>query len=358
MKLYRVLPFEWHERDGQIHIARGGYTARFTDPAIADMLVALLSTDSEPVDIGAVRATFAAPERPVFDQLVRFLGERRILVALSDDAAESAPPEGPRDVMFWAFSQSTASVRSQLDAIGICVVGVNRTSAELCRSLIAAGAPPALVIDDPLMRNRDLFDDAQPDAPRWDIDLPVEPVTDWHASMERHGAGCIVATTDHGATHHLKRWNARCLAHGLHFYPVALEQYVGRMGPLLIPGETACYGCLVTRENAARPTASRIPYEASPRHAYDAAAGFLPAMTTALGAMASIELLKFYAHLLPTPADRLVEHNFIGGKSTSRPVLKVPRCPVCSDLLAVPETQILKEPPLVAEISDFHRTHG
>jgi molybdopterin-synthase adenylyltransferase len=353
---YRVLPFEWREEDGAINLARGGFSTRFTDPAVAAFLELLLGRQSGPVDPEALKAELAAPEHDLFERVVEFLAQRRILVAWDlDDAAAQYPAETPRDVFFWEFMESAQTVAARLESIGIAVVGVNETARQLCQSLAASGAGPRLIIDDPLLRNLSLFDGDTVVQERWNNSGSIVAADRWEQALVEHNIGCVVATGDHGGTHHFNRWNARCLEKELHFFPVLLRQYQGLVGPFVIPGETACYACYRARDNSAKPSPSRLPYEQSPTHAWQSAVGYLPPMATMLGALASVELIKFYAQLLPSAASRVIEFNFIGSKATPRPILKVPRCPACSTLNEHARVQILKEPGIASTINDFHR---
>jgi thiazole/oxazole-forming peptide maturase SagC family component len=105
---------------------------------------------------------------------------------------------------------------------------------------------------------------------------------------------------------------------------------IGSVGPLVVPGDTACYECLRARENAnlADPQLAR----ASEAGAFQrrAVTGFHPSMASVLGDLAAIELTKFFGGGLPTRVGRLIEVNLLATTLRTRKVLKVPRCQVCS----------------------------
>ena len=64
------------------------------------------------------------------------------------------------------------------------------------------------------------------------------------------GLDCVVATADFSGQQLLRHWNSWCVNRGCTFLPVMLDKGIGCVGPLVVPGETACYECLRARENS------------------------------------------------------------------------------------------------------------
>jgi len=63
-----------------------------------------------------------------------------------------------------------------------------------------------------------------------------------------------------------------------------------------------------------------------------AAVGLLPPMASVLGGIAAMEALKCLGGFIPSDAlGQILEVNLIALGATSRRVLKVPRCPDCSE---------------------------
>jgi hypothetical protein len=69
-------------------------------------------------------------------------------------------------------------------------------------------------------------------------------------------------------------------------------------------------------------------------------------MASILGNIAAFELIKLYSGALPrSKVGTLIEVNLLGTKLTSRKVLKVPRCIICSQLNSRSFTALQKSVP-------------
>ena len=111
--------------------------------------------------------------------------------------------------------------------------------------------------------------------------------------------------------------------------PAALDSFIGFVGPLVVPRETACFECLIGRENSniKNPDAESALRSATLRSRGHA--GFHPAMASVLGDFAAMELIKFAADVIPWRIGALFEINMLSPEMTTRRVLKLPRCAVC-----------------------------
>ena len=88
----------------------------------------------------------------------------------------------------------------------------------------------------------------------------------------------------------MRPWNEFCVRHRRPFLPVVLQDLIGYIGPIVVPGETACFECLRARQNSnlINPETQR----AAEARAFDgqAIAAAHPAMSASLGAIAGFEL--------------------------------------------------------------------
>jgi bacteriocin biosynthesis cyclodehydratase domain-containing protein len=236
------------------------------------------------------------------------------------------------------------------------VLGVNAISERLVHGLRLSEARDLQVVDYPLLRNLSFFDvQGRLREGRWRADFPVISTGQWTEASGLKKGDCVVAASEFGGAHLLRKWNEFCVSRELHFYPVVLDRYTGYLGPLTIPGETPCYECARARENAnfQKPELERArEFEAA---SHQPAVGAHPCMASMLGELASLELLKFYARLAPPRVDRLIEFNLLGSEMRSRKVLRIPRCSVCSSLFERPGMSTLKHPGVTKEIVDFYR---
>ena len=264
---------------------------------------------------------FPPPERPSADELVGQLVAARLL-------AERDTPAGPEsglDIFYWQFGASAREVTARLDRAGLVIVGVNAISRHLVQSLAAAGVTAITLVDDERLRDRPGDHAAPPgdpgpaaiDAARWTADE----------------VGCLVATSAHGDQQALRAWNTRAIERGHPFVPVLLQNFIGYVGPIVFPGQTACFDCLRARWNAhADPAEVRGALDAIAVEDRDVI-GFHPAMAAVLGHVAAFELTKLWGQTLPNRRIGVqIEINLLGPRLTTRRVLKVPRCPTCSPL--------------------------
>jgi bacteriocin biosynthesis cyclodehydratase domain-containing protein len=327
-ELLRALPFQVIDLESGIVLKRGCTEVR-VDGENAALVIQLLC---EQLDSGRgatreqLQEPFAPGDRAAVGDLVDFLHERRLLIQAGD--AEPPGVERSVDVFHWHFGLTTERVATKVTQRGIAVVGLNRITRALTGTLVEAGTGDVRVIDHPVLRNAALFPDG---AAAWPDSLP-EPMrfdADEDPTAMFRGIGCIVAASDFGGRRLLARWNQACIDRDLHFLPIVLEDLVGWVGPLVVPGRTACLACLQARMNATlvRPAAAAVDRAAEGRRAL---AGAHPAMADELGTVAAMELLKLYGGIRGWQVGRLVEVNLLTTSMTSHRVLRVPRCPACS----------------------------
>lgn len=274
---------------------------------------------------------FPAVVRPAVDQLIDALEARRLLTDASDFGMPSEGEE-PLDVFYWHFNKRTGDVERNFQKARATVLGANCVSRQLVSALCQAGVGPVEVIDYPLLSNVRLFDeDGRVLEEQWPARLGrPRPYREWFEATAGREAGCLVVTSDFGGQHLLRDWNRHCVQERIQFLPVILQDLVGYVGPLVVPGEGACLECLRARENSHMddPQTRRMPeYGAYEGQVINA---FHPSMASVLGDIAAMELLKLYGQLMRSRlVGRVIEINMLVPDLTERRVLKVPRCAVC-----------------------------
>jgi len=276
---------------------------------------------------------FVPSVAPLVKQLIEQLLARHLLAPAEEADPAAEEPEGPLDIFYWHFGGKAVQVAQRLNKQSLVVLGVNCVSRQLAASLAASGVENVRVLDHPRLRNRRFFDEAgKLKAGQWPASLPFPH--EWTNEMDPASLGCLIAASDFGGCETLHEWNRFCVQYHKHFLPVVLQDLVGYVGPLVIPGETACLECVRMRRNShaedheARGLIEESAFEGQ------GAIGFHPSMASILGDIAALELTKFYSEVLPRPkVGTLIEVNLLETGLTSRRVLKAPRCPVCSPLL-------------------------
>ncbi len=270
---------------------------------------------------------------------MEFLAARNIIIPYERSINPSLPKlENPLDVFHWHFDPSLQTLARRLGTTRIAVVSINTLSQALLSSLRNSGFLHTQLIDHPHFRNEEMFSQM-----RQSNERPLA-FDQWSQHSGWNSVDCIVVCSDIGGRDLLQSWNDLCLTHGKVFLPVVLENLIGYAGPIVIPHETACYECLIGRENSQlRDALVRRAVERVAPAGRDVA-GFHPTMVSVLANLAAFELVRFYGECFPGQRGGvLVEMNLLTTTVTTRRVLKLPRCPSCSPMRTVPSVSPYRE---------------
>jgi bacteriocin biosynthesis cyclodehydratase domain-containing protein len=315
-------------------VKRGCSEMRIDGAGCFEVLQRILVIAASPVTADEIRLYFPENYKTAVLRLIEFLKARRVLVP-ADAAPVTDELEQPSDIFYWHFQSSEPETTVRLQKYNVVLMGVNSITQRLVLSLRTAGFTQVQLIDWPLLRGchvtgsqRSLKQDV------WNDDS-TNPVSyeQWLETLKDRSLDCLVSASDFGGSVLMAEWNAFCYERKCHFFPIVLQNLIGYMGPLVIPGETPCYECLIARENS-HSQDWRID-RAIERSAPDGKGiiGFHPLMSSVVADVAAFELAKFYSGQLPQRCvGRLIELNLLAAKMTSRKILKVPRCHCCSEL--------------------------
>ena len=333
VKRYRSLPARVVQFDDGAILKRGAMETRIRGERALEVLQYVLETTREGVDLDDVRARFAEIDRPGLDELLRHLMDRRVIVEVREEEAVEPTVETPESIFYWDFNQEALEARDRLRDVRLAIAGVNEVSLELERSLRRSGYENIRIIDALVFRNSRLFTSNGRLKDGFSTETTPLSIDEWGDSVKAEGVDCVVATSDHGGAHWMRKWNELCVRSKTPFFPVCLQDMVGYIGPLVIPGETACAECLRARQN------SNLESPAEDRALEPSAfqgqevVSFHPCMPAAVAHIAAMELIKFHGKGLPnTRVGTLIEFNLLGPHVNSRKVLRIPNCTVCGQL--------------------------
>ncbi len=339
----RALPVQLIDMGDGVIAKRGRIEVRIRGEHASRVLAALLAAAREGTTREELADMFSAPDRPSVEALVGHLIARGFLVP--DDGTAVLPErESALDLFHWHFGLLPPEPVRRLATQRIHILGINHISLRLAQTLRAAGAERVELVDHPLLRNLALFSAAgDPLSDRWPMDLGVPLRRGGGAESFDPGAvDCLVVTSDFGGAELLREWNELSVLHGIPFFPVLLQDLVGSVGPLVIPGETACFECLRLRQAShlrdprGERAAEAVAFEGQ------GVCGFHPAMPAVVAEVAAFELTRFF--VLGPPLWRVgtvIEVNLLGTEMRSRKVLRLPRCPVCSSLRRTPSVALV-----------------
>lgn len=331
----KALRVQLVEIEGGVILKRGRSEIRVCGERAVEALQQVLLAAGAGATAEEIRAGFPAPERDQVRELIDALRARRILLPAEVGAEAAGTAESPLEIFYWHFGTGVADVRARFASVNVSIVGVNYISRQMAAALAAAGMPHTEVVDYPLLCNLQLFnDDGLVDPHAWPPHLPPPAgYADWSRRFDARLEGCLVVTSDFGGLHLMRRWNRFCVEQGYPFLPVVLQDLVGYVGPLVIPGESACFECLRARQNSHLQDPATARATEALAFEGQAVSGFHPSMASILGDIAALEVGRLYGGwAAPRAVGTLVEVNLLDMQVAARKVLRIPRCPVCSPL--------------------------
>lgn len=330
---YLARAFELQRHDGGLIIRRGRAELAIPSAGLASVVCDVLAAFSQPLGMSLehVIAAFAEPDRPAVHALIGKLIESGFLVPSGTAKAGPTGLEPAFDIFVWDQGSDPAEVAKQLADAEPVVVGVNAIARQLARLLREVGCPKVRIVDDPLLRNLRFFDGDALHAPSWD-DAPIPmPMADWRTAASLPEPTCVVGCVEFGEIRALDVWNSQCIAADLPFLPVAVRgDSAGTVGPLVVPGETACWHCVMAREEAPRMDAPAIERSATAKLRQQFTQGQHPAFVSLLADIAAAELTRFIGGVPRPRAGFVFDVTFPEIEVRRHRVLRVPRCPVCS----------------------------
>ncbi len=338
----RSLPVQLIDQDDGVIVRRGSTQIKVTGGGATEAVNEILvRAGGAGVTVEEILAAFAQPLHADLSALIQRFRDRSILVPADSDLV---PPvtEGPVDIFYWHFGASARHVAAQIERGPLAIVGINAITRQLVRSLLATGAGNFQVVDHPLLRNVSLFDDfGRLRAEDWSDGPSPIAWDEWVESADT--LGLLVATSDFGEQQALRDLNEYCIKFRQAFLPVVLRDVIGYVGPLIVPGETACLECLRGRQNSNLDDAARYRLAEAAAFEGQEVAGHHPVMASILGDLAVLELTRYLGGVLPgARAGQLLEVNLLDYRITTRRILKLPRCPVCSPMLVRPSASTLR----------------
>jgi bacteriocin biosynthesis cyclodehydratase domain-containing protein len=342
---YVALPLQLIDARGDDVIVRRGSAQLLIRGvgARAALTVVLEAMTGEGATVEEVSNRFAAPDRPAVLELIEQLATRQF-VAQRGSRALPQGPETALDVFYWHFGTSAPDVNGILNRTQLAVLGVNRISRQLVEALTDAGLHNIDVVDHAGLRNLSMFDGDGPDrASAWRAPIQPTAYEEWTTGSRAKTFDCLVATSDFGGLRLMQEWNSLCVELNRQFLPVVLQDMVGYVGPLVIPGETACFDCFLARMDSNHTGDAQGHVTEWAAFGGQHVAAFHPSMASVLGDFAAIELTKFYSRSLPAwKVGTVLEVNLLAGALDARRVLRVPRCRTCSHLIKRSSTSTVK----------------
>jgi bacteriocin biosynthesis cyclodehydratase domain-containing protein len=316
--------------DDGVLLKRGSIELRISGPAIPEIVSAILEAFAEgPLERKELLERFPSALQETVGTLFDEWCQRR-LVEPETSAHALDHMESRTELFFWEHGVAGENLAEYLKARRFVVLGVNSVATALVSSLHEAGFTQIQTVDVLNLRNLRLFGASGAlSTAQWPPNCAA-PMSVQDFNNNSDDFHCLVATSDLGGAHLIRDWNRFAHSAGIAFFPVVLQNMRGFIGPLTIPGETACYECFRARQNSNlnRPELHRLAEHVAYRTQLGVSAH--PAMAASLGNLAALELTKFFVkRIAGWQVGTVYEVDMLDLSLTRRRVLRVPRCTVC-----------------------------
>jgi bacteriocin biosynthesis cyclodehydratase domain-containing protein len=322
----------------RVVLKRGVHEFMVRGQKIADAVAALLELLDGTKSREQIIASFSADQRAQIDQVLTALVARGFCSETREPAAEVEGAASDLQAAFYRnFGATARPTPERLAAATVVIVGVNGVTRSLVRSLLECGVGKLVLHRHPALDNHLL--------PTHWATGPSELLAQAGGRLvveEKKldlsglaGATLLCAASDFGEAEALLEQNRMALAAGKPFLPMWLEEITGVVGPLNYPRETACLRCYRLRADSNDPRydvrrAVRRHITGDPEAAQSI--GFLPPMASVVGEIAAMQVLACLGEFVPIDVvGRIIEIGLVSFHSAVRRVLKVPRCPDCSE---------------------------
>lgn len=285
------------------------------------------------------------------------------IVENAGDASSSSlsEPEMRRyeaeQTFFSHFSQNPSAYLDALKQAHIVIVGAGAVGARAALCLALAGVGRITAVDEALVTQElaaasdfysqvevgrlrsetvaDRLRQVNPFVTARSSATPLRCADDVRANAA--DASLLLLCQEEPAASILEWTNEACLEQNLAWTSARIEDFLGIVGPSVVPFQTACYKCYDLRRKSnldAEDFEETLAWEKliNRKGALDFSTGLLPPFATLLGSAAAIEALKIVTGFeKPTAFNAVWEIDFLTLKATVRPLLRLPRCPACGN---------------------------
>lgn len=342
---YFFLPTQVIEFEDYIILRRGVTHLKVSgDTAFEIIKVIMILGSEDGATIQEIVNYFDGSYRESIEHIAEQLTGKRFLVTESEKkiALETEGRGKELSNFYWVLNFGEQQLE-KISATRLHVIGINHISLRICELLKKSGFGNIELIDYPLLRNQFYFNDNGPDASKLpgDAQCLIVSYSKWLENMEDAEFDMLITTSDFGGTYYMRDFNKLCVENSVPFFAVALQNMKAYVGPMVIPGFTACFECFLQRQNANLEDFETLrSIELSDYEGQSITASH-PAMSFMAADVAMMEIFKFYSSATPSQnTGRIIEINMLKTEMKNRLVLKIPRCHVCGNIHKVSATSV------------------
>jgi molybdopterin-synthase adenylyltransferase len=320
----------------QFVLKRGIYELLLTGSAVRSIVEPLVGMLDGTPTYEEILAMFPADSRPDVARLIDAMVARRLILSSPAPDEEDAEEGALERAFFQNFATAGAAARQTLQSACVLVAGENLVSRALVRGLLESGVGRVVLVPDPALDNF-VSPLARAGDGAWGTGAEGRFVRGPQL-RDRDGvadATIVVATSDLGEADVLLDVNRMAIEQDRRYLAAWVADLIGYVGPLVYPRETACLRCYRLRADSndeqhrvRHAIREFITVEQGAR----VGAGLLAPMASIVGEIAAMEVVKSLVGFAPSNVTgRQIQINLVSFGASVRRVLKVPRCPDCSE---------------------------
>lgn len=307
--------------DGTI-LSRGIAKFKISDELLFETIEKIITLTKESITQDWLIAQFDIEQQSVVQDLLKILIDKNIIYFVNQDDDESLEQSIPHDIFYWHFRQSTHQQRKILGEIKLLLIGNSETSYHLHHSLKFSGFNDISYVNDPALsciKNINIH-----------INKEMISLNHFLAENNKKYDG-VIFSSDFNEISRAQFWNKFCLDNNWQFMPIILNNLQCHIGPFVIPHDTACYECLLKRQNSNLYLPELAAIDMEPRQASTPNIhGYHPLMPSISASIAAMQLASIYTKIPPyNNIGKLTTIDFVKYEMKNHKVLRLPRCKSC-----------------------------
>lgn len=338
-RLRRDVNFAFVE-DGSVLVRGYGGSVSLTGEFVSGALPKLLPWLDGQRQIETLIGEVSLDFRSEFEEFLRVMQARGFLT----DGPEPDGPVDGRSAYWGQNAQDAETARAKLAAAHVVVAGYGVVGTALKQALIAGGVGRCTHVPRTALS---AIGQIEHTVNRARVDSP-----DILATVAKD-ATLIVLASDAMSLAGVDEVNDITLHSKVPWLLVRIDRSSALIGPYVVPGETACFACyeLRARANAERPQEHEALFQTW-RKAPEMSEDFPtpPEYGMILGNWIALDLMRAITSGRTSAATgRIIALDLTTLGSTTREILRLPRCPVCSRQRSWPLTRIWDIPKTAAK---------
>jgi thiazole/oxazole-forming peptide maturase SagC family component len=313
MSKFKLHPVSIKKYSQGTFVSRGFQTTKIEDSYNHDLIIRLeelLSVDNGS-SLDDLKENFPSEDYPKVLRLIDVFLNKKIIYEVDSNLKRNNVPETANDLFNWSFSIDPERLNSLSNLKIYIITSFNAKilSSKIKEDLERSGFSNISILDFEVFKHNILSDNCK--------------MPDY-----------IIGTSMGGNIQQLLSINSIALINKINYLPLYINNLVGIIGPYVLSDQVPCLKCLKGRFNSCLTNFNDYEEYHNSTEEYNVA--YNPLMINQISGLAAFELYKLHMKISNNLVGKILEINFMSGQTISRKLLKVPRCPDCSNVNKFP----------------------